>query len=177
MADHVKGRLGTADFSEDGEHRYRLTRLWDRTKPTVCFICLNPSTATQDRDDPTITRCINYAIDWGYGGLHFGNIFALRSTDPAGLYEHLDPVGPENMRYLRSMAAGTPRTIAAWGNHGTHLGQGEEVLRLLAKEVMVGLGAVRSFGLTQRMQPRHPLYLRKTADTFPIEALLQEGAR
>jgi sec-independent protein translocase protein TatC len=33
------------------------------------FIGLNPSTADEVKNDPTVRRCINFAITWGYGGL------------------------------------------------------------------------------------------------------------
>lgn len=46
------------------------------------FIGLNPSTADESKDDPTIRRCIRFAKDWGYGGLLMMNAFAFRATDP-----------------------------------------------------------------------------------------------
>jgi len=33
------------------------------------IIGLNPSTADENENDPTITRCINFAKSWGYGGV------------------------------------------------------------------------------------------------------------
>lgn len=35
----------SAEISPDGMYRYSLERTWDEGKPTVLFICLNPSTA------------------------------------------------------------------------------------------------------------------------------------
>lgn len=46
------------------------------------FIGLNPSTADETQDDPTVRRCIRYAQSWGYGALYMTNIFAFRATDP-----------------------------------------------------------------------------------------------
>ena len=43
-----------ADFSPDRKHRYSLWRIWDRSKPLVMFIGLNPSTANESDNDPTI---------------------------------------------------------------------------------------------------------------------------
>ena len=48
-------------LSEDRKYRYLLSRAWDEAKPTVLFIGLNPSTADEETDDPTIRKCINYA--------------------------------------------------------------------------------------------------------------------
>ena len=70
-----------ATFSDDRVHRYALWRIWDESLPKVLFIGLNPSTATETKNDPTIRRCMGYAKDWGYGGYIMGNIFAFRSSD------------------------------------------------------------------------------------------------
>lgn len=53
--------LKNAILSVDRKYRYILSRTWDETKPTVVFIGLNPSTADEETDDPTIRKCINYA--------------------------------------------------------------------------------------------------------------------
>ena len=50
--------------------------------PLILFIGLNPSTADETKNDPTIRRCINFAKDWGYGGVMIANLFAFRSTSP-----------------------------------------------------------------------------------------------
>ena len=57
-----------AVLSEDRKYRYLLSRNWDDTKPTVLFIGLNPSTADEKEDDPTINKCISYAKSWGNPG-------------------------------------------------------------------------------------------------------------
>ena len=35
----------SAIISKDGLYRYSLERAWDKSKPTVLFVCLNPSVA------------------------------------------------------------------------------------------------------------------------------------
>lgn len=48
-----------------GEYRYLLTRTVDpllaSTGPTLLFVMLNPSTADERVDDPTIRRCAGFA--------------------------------------------------------------------------------------------------------------------
>ena len=66
-----------AIFSPDRIHRYGLWRIWDDALPKVLFIGLNPSTADELKNDPTIRRCIGYAKDWGYGGYIMGNIYCF----------------------------------------------------------------------------------------------------
>ena len=67
------------------------------------FIGLNPSTADEIQDDPTIRRCIRYAKDWNYGGYIMGNIFAYRSTDPKKLLHIDDPIGRKNDYWLKKL--------------------------------------------------------------------------
>ena len=55
--DIVKG----AWFSTDKRYRWALWRTWNVNKGRVVFIGLNPSTATETEDDPTVRRCIGFA--------------------------------------------------------------------------------------------------------------------
>ena len=48
-----------------GNYRYLLWREWNSDRKTVSFIMLNPSRADAELNDPTITRCINFAKSWG----------------------------------------------------------------------------------------------------------------
>lgn len=148
-----------AEFSECDEYRYRLWRTWDTSKPTLAFIMLNPSTADATSLDPTCRRCKTYAEDWGYGKLVVGNIFALRSTDPQGLYEHDDPVGPANDEHLREIVDEADRVIAAWGTHGALMDRGREVAEMLD-------GELEALDTTKDGHPNHPLYQPK--DIEPV---------
>ena len=78
-----------AEISPCGLHRYRLTREWAPTLPTIAFVMLNPSTADGEIDDPTIRRCIGFARDLGYGRLHVVNLFTYRATDPREVWPSL----------------------------------------------------------------------------------------
>ena len=75
---------------------------------------LNPSMADANRDDPTITRCKGFAERWGYGSLVVGNLFALRSPHPKELFQHSDPVGPDNDYHLQRLAEECKTVVAAY---------------------------------------------------------------
>lgn len=75
-----------AELSKCRTYRYALWRTWDESKPFAMFVGLNPSTADELEDDPTIRRCINFSKLWGYGGLCMVNLFAYRATDPTALF-------------------------------------------------------------------------------------------
>jgi hypothetical protein len=159
------GIAGAATFSDCGAYRYDLSRGWAE-RPIVVFIMLNPSTASDLIDDPTIRRCIGYAKAWGHGGLVVVNLFALRSTDPKALYEHPEPVGADNdatlARWMGHRAV--KRVVAAWGAHGALASRGDHV-RQLARAAGRPL---ERLGLTKGGQPVHPLYQRADAT---LEAL------
>ena len=92
-----------AIISKCGKYRYSLVREWNKNKGKVLFIMLNPSTADDKEDDNTIIRCINFAKDWGYGGLMVGNHFAYRTTYPKELFKTKEPEGKENLKYIKQM--------------------------------------------------------------------------
>jgi hypothetical protein len=156
-----------AIFSPCRTWRYTLHReWWSEDHHRVAFIGLNPSTADEVQDDPTVRRCIGFAKRWGYGGMFMLNIFGLRGMNPKVLYRAADPVGPENDRYILEVIRhpGTIRVVTCWGNHGILRNRGQEVIRLIQEAP--GLHRLPEFRLsrlgelTKRGQPRHPLYLK-----------------
>lgn len=130
---------------------------------------LNPSTADEHQNDPTVRRAIGYALDRGYGSIEVVNAFALRSTDPAGLKRALasgtDPVGPRNDEAIRRAAARSKTVVAAWGSHATLLERDRTVRGLLRDHP-----ECYALGLTGACLPRHPLYLRADAPFVPLGA-------
>jgi hypothetical protein len=89
-----------AVYSDCENYRFLLTRTWG-DGPRALFIMLNPSTATEFQNDPTVERCERRARALGYGAFRVTNIFAWRATDPRDMRAAPDPVGAENDRDLR----------------------------------------------------------------------------
>ena len=157
---HTKGDApSTAVYSQCERYRYSLTRIWDPDGRRVLFVMLNPSTATEVQNDPTIERCERRARALGFGAFRAVNIFALRATDPRDMRADAAPNGPDNDRILREGAAWADMVIAAWGTHGTHLNRGAEVEANLRHDGF----ELWHLGLTKHGHPRHPLYLPYTA--------------
>lgn len=150
-----------AVISDCGTYRYRLSRKWDASLPTLAWIMLNPSTADGVEDDPTIRRCIGYAEDWGYGSIVVGNLFALRATDPSELEAHPEPVGPENDDHLQAICEGADRVMVAWGTNGGLENRDQEVVELLKGVQLEALDT------TQAGHPNHPLYQPSDAKPEP----------
>lgn len=144
-----------AEFSACRTWRYRLWRVWDDARPYANFLMLNPSIADANVLDPTVTRCVDFAMKWGCGGLQVTNLFALVSTDPAGLYQAEDPVGQENDRAILEIARGAGVVVCAWGNHGVHKDRRDAVLGMLRREGV----KVTYLRMNGTGEPSHPLYL------------------
>ncbi|WP_293371574.1 DUF1643 domain-containing protein [Nevskia sp.] len=142
-------------------HRYTLWREWIGGQGYVQFIGLNPSTADEQQDDPTIRRCIGFAKAWGFSALCMTNLFAYRATDPKVMKAAADPVGPDNDSYLYWAASGAGLIVAAWGFHGVHRYRDAEVVRVVHSTGK----PVHCLGKTKDRHPKHPLYLR--ADSRP----------
>ena len=159
-------RSPSAEFSRCRRYRYTLERRWATRGPTVVFIGLNPSTADERTDDPTVRRCVGFARDWGFAGVVLVNLFALRSTDPALLLTDRDPIGPDNDHWIRSSLRAAAMVVAAWGVRGGLLDRDAAVAAIA--------GDLHCLGLTKAGHPRHPLYLSActTAVRFPSDRLI-----
>jgi hypothetical protein len=155
-----------AVYSADEAHRYELTRRWG-DGAGVLFIMLNPSTATELANDPTVGRCEARARHWGYPAFSVANVFAFRATLPADLKRAPDPVGAENDAVLTRLARQAGQVVCAWGVHGAYQGRGPAVEAMLRRENL----ALWHLGLTKEGHPRHPLYLGYARQAEPWLAL------
>jgi hypothetical protein len=150
-----------AIFSENKLFRYVLWRKTGNDSiKTIVFIMLNPSTADENTDDPTIRRCINFARQWGFGTLRVLNLYAFRATDPKDMLRAEDPVGPENLVWLRKESYGADRVICAWGVNAARSEYYDQIITSLRSRFLYCLGK------TKDGHPRHPLYVK--GDTEPI---------
>ena len=142
-----------ATFSDCRKYRYALSRTWNGKKKTILFIGLNPSTADEKIDDPTIRRCINYAQNWGYGSLLMVNLFAYRATLPTELKNVKNPIGNDNDLHILELSKKADLAVAAWGNEGTLLNRDKEI-----KKILPNLMCLK---INKSGQPVHPLYQKK----------------
>ena len=143
-------------------YRYVLTRVLREHSAsgipgTVLFCMLNPSTANEVEDDPTIRRVKSFADRDGYDFLSVVNLYAARATDPRDLGSFDDPVGPDNDRTICTEVARAHLVVAAWGvpRGSDAYARACDVLAILAAERDV----FRLGEPTRGGHPRHPLYL------------------
>ncbi|ACA87234.1 DUF1643 domain-containing protein [Shewanella woodyi] len=144
----------SAVLSDCRQYRYELWRVWDESKPYTVFIGLNPSTADETEDDPTIRRCINFAKSWGYGGLCMVNLFAFRATQPEDMKRASDPIGSQNDSTLLRLAENAGVIVAAWGNDGVFMERSSKVRTMLP--------TISALKVNKSGEPAHPLYLKSS---------------
>ncbi|MFT5065797.1 MAG: hypothetical protein ACJAXK_001378 [Yoonia sp.] len=148
----------TAIYSDCERYRYSLTRVWDDTGKRALFVMLNPSTATEVQNDPTVERCERRSRALGFGAFRVTNIFAWRDTDPRDMRAAADPIGPENDATILEGADWADTVLAAWGTHGVHRDRGPQVEAMLRDT----LNPLFTLGITKHGHPKHPLYIAYT---------------
>lgn len=149
----------TANFSEDGKHRFMLSRTWAGVDDSnhLVVIGLNPSTADGTDDDPTIRRVMRFAKDNGYDGIIMLNLFSTVSTDPDGATLESTRVNEDE---LGDWATSTNDVLFAWGGHKSAAKRQEEVIRMFPNAMCLGRTASGA--------PKHPLYLKASTPMEPF---------
>jgi hypothetical protein len=126
---------------------------------------LNPSTATEEEDDATITRCVTRASRAGAGGLVVVNSGAIRETDAEKACRGPDPIGPHNEAWVRALIPTCSLHIAGWGPKAGRFG-GDTLIRRIFEESGVKLNALDT---NKDGSPRHPLYVPYSAQPIPLD--------
>jgi len=142
-----------AHFSEDRKYRYALWRIWDDTKPLVMFIGLNPSTASEHENDPTIKSVERIARFNGYGGVYMMNCFPYVSRYPNGLV--IDVVSAcFNDNLLIKIGSICSDVVFAWGSFKIvkQTGRDKELLEMFPK--------AKALHINKNGSPKHPLYCK-----------------
>lgn len=139
-------------------YRYELHRTVGFDVGRLVWVMLNPSTADESVDDPTIRRVKQFTADHGYGDLVVVNLFAARATNPRDLLSMDNPVGEGNTYWISRWIAEADDTIFAWGSTVS-----QPWLRKLADPMIrFCQEQVRHpfcLGTTKDGSPRHPLYV------------------
>jgi|SRR3989344_1902001 len=149
-----------AIFSEDRKYRYVLIREWDLNKPVLMIICLNPSTADEKINDPTIRRCIGFAKKWGFGKLFVTNLFSFRATKPRDLFNYDHPIGDKNDYWLKKLSGEVDKVVLAYGNHGNFKNRHSEILKIINNPYCIKKSKIG--------MPTHILYISNTQKSLLV---------
>lgn len=155
-----------AIFSDCETYRYLLWRIWDNALPTALLLMMNPSTADEIDNDPTVERQIRRVMMWpqiGFnctvGGLEVANVFAYRETDSAKLSSlhasGFDLVGDKNDEMILEAAKRASIVVCGWGQPGALGARDKAVIRLLVSNGVTPY----ALQINKDGSPRHPLYV------------------
>lgn len=145
----MKEPLNGALFTSDKMYRYMLIRRWNDGPAAMC-IGLNPSTANEETDDPTITNLKSILKTLGFGALYMANLFSLVSSKPEKLRECPDPVSI-NDDVLIHYKQFVETIIFCWGNF--------PMAQYRAKVIVPMFPDAKCFGKNRNGTPMHPLAL------------------
>ena len=136
-----------AEISYDRKERFTLSRIWDKKKPKLLYIMLNPSIADDKKDDPTIKRLMFFTKKYRYGGFYVANLFTQITPYPKELnMENLSK--KNNLKIINDLIKKSDSIVYAWGN-----------LVSEPRELMEIIDNPLCFGKNLNGTPKHPLYL------------------
>lgn len=98
--------------------RYRYVLAWPTgvaNDQHAVFCLANPSSATADKTDPTVARCIEFARLWGHGWCYVVNARAWRATDPKDVPADPLAIGPDNDAHIYRVCARAEIVVCGWG--------------------------------------------------------------
>ncbi|MDC7219956.1 MAG: DUF1643 domain-containing protein [Spirochaetales bacterium] len=166
---------------EDNSARFLLGR--EGEKGLLLTMGINPSTASPEKLDPTVTTVKNRAAELGYDGWCTINVYPQRSTDPNGMDRRRnEALHKENLvqivRFVdEQRTAG--KELALWAAWGALIKKRDYLPNCLFDIHSV----LKPFGIkwlsigkrTKEGHPHHPLYLKKglPAEIFDVETYLK----
>ena len=159
-------------YQADQNDQWRYTLGRSGARPLL-VLGLNPSTATQEKLDPTVTRVEKVAQQCGFDGFVMLNLYPVRATKPQDLPTKVDPVAYErNLEAIEKIVAQyvNPTLWAAWGETvvvRTYLLRARDTLHERLAQYQPQW---RRFGeLTASGHPRHPSRLNYAWTLEPYE--------
>ena len=157
-----------AHFSACEKFRYWLRRDWDLSKAPISFLMLNPSTADEMVNDPTIERCQRRAITMGYGSMIIVNLFPFRMTDSKLLNtvpSLLSDSAEANEAILRAVAL-SEMSVCGWGKHPLAAPRAQHIMALIKQKNLQQ--KVMCLQLNTDNSPQHPLYIGYAKQPVPF---------
>lgn len=169
----------SATYSPCERFRYLLFRPLvggTRSLGRILWVMMNPSTATEFKNDPTISKCMAFSEQWGYADIEIANTFALRSSKPEAMVEEMkaggNPIGDENDRHLVEAAQRADMIVYACGvppfgkrAPASLRDRPREVFELLRRYK----ANIQCLAITKDGNPYHPLYLPMTTPLIPFK--------
>ena len=105
-----------AIFNDKHTHRYLWRRVWDKDKPIISVIMLNPSQSDNIITDTTTTLVVNNVAKLGeYGGVEILNLYSKLTSKISFREADEELNDKDNDAYIIKSVEASTKTILAWG--------------------------------------------------------------
>lgn len=175
----IKGQTGCMYdiYIHDGDGvRYVLGKSGDR--PLIAF-GINPSTATGEKSDHTISRIKSYMFKYGFDGFKMLNIYPARAKDPDDLPEVIDSdIHSANLEAIKQAIDDGSGILCAWGELVLKRNYLTDCMNDIAEIIIKSKIPTYCLGLTKTGHPYHASVRRKTPDEllrFDVESYLKNA--
>ena len=116
-----------AIFSDDRTHRFLWKRVWDKDKPIISVIALNPCHSDNIVTDTTTSLIVNNVAKLSeYGGVEILNLYSKLTSKLSFKESDEDLNNEENDSFILKSVASSSKTILAWGKASANNSRIEE---------------------------------------------------
>lgn len=143
-----------ANFSTCGKYRFSLYRIWNPNAGMISVVGLNPSTANETTNDPTINRICSIANYNGFGGIIMLNCFPYITPYPKDLIacENDSREMKFNDQVIRESYEKCIEIVFAWGNFKIVSERG------IDQKMISMFPNAKALHINKNGSPKHPLY-------------------
>lgn len=103
-------------FSDDSQHRYQMSKVWDKSLPQANIITIAPSECHGVESDLTTNIITNNLHSLGFGGYTLTNLISKIGVDIKKITNKKDLWNNDTDKIILSCAEAADKIIVAWGS-------------------------------------------------------------
>lgn len=103
-------------FSDNSQHGFQMSKVWDKNLPQANIITISPSECHGVESDLTTNIITNNLHILGFGGYTMTNLISKIGVDVKKIKNTKDLWNNETDKYILSCAEAAEKTIVAWGS-------------------------------------------------------------
>ena len=103
-------------FSDDSQHRYQMSKIWDKNLPQANIITIAPSECHNVVNDLTTNIITNNLHMLDFGGYTMTNLISKIGVDIKKIKNTKDLWNNETDKHILSCAEAADKIIVAWGS-------------------------------------------------------------